>query len=299
MKRGEQANARAKAGHESGGASRSYRGYEYQILATVWLGLELTTSGRTEAIVVEPPSDEDVAAKLDVPAETAVSHITAGNLQVQIKLRNNVIWKERDFNALLSGKAVKGARGPDPRQRPLEYLKQDSFCRYVFLTNADVDSSLRLFVVSAIGVDSGAIRPPCAESDDVELARRIAILSGQKPELLILKEREILRDRCHVPGAQLDDCVRVMEDHVRERLLGIRANRFPSHEMQQVIREHGGSFKPPYEPVHPSNFGRIQEQLIEKHVLVLVGPPGTGKTTLANALMRVEGSVLKSKNCIK
>ena len=54
----------------------SYQGYEYQILATVWLSLELLFHRKDcPLLVVEPASGEDVAANLDVPAEAAVSKV--------------------------------------------------------------------------------------------------------------------------------------------------------------------------------------------------------------------------------
>ncbi|MES9902283.1 MAG: hypothetical protein ABW168_06325, partial [Sedimenticola sp.] len=126
----------------------SYGGYEYQILATVWLGLELTLSGRAAAIIVEPPSAEDVAAQLDVPAEAAASHIEVGKfLQIQIKLRNKFLWNRRAFGALLAGRIKKGTPGPAPRERPVEYLKTTPSCHYILLTNAPVDSGLQNFVI--------------------------------------------------------------------------------------------------------------------------------------------------------
>lgn len=263
----------------------SYRGYEYQILATVWIGLELTTAGKTEAIIVEPPSEEDVAANLNVPAESAQSQVHVPNLQVQIKLRSNKLWKLTDFMLLLEGSPKKKKPKSASRVRPIEYLKQISSCRYLLLTNAEVDVKLRAYSVTALGMDSTATQAPGAKSVDPQLAKRIAILAGQRPDLLQLKINSILQTKYHVPGSRLDSCYQALAEHIRQRLLGTRANRFSSNEMQEVIRQHGGNVKLPNEPVHPSNFGIISEQLYNKHALVLVGPPGTGKTTLANSLM--------------
>ncbi len=263
----------------------SYRGYEYQILATVWLGLELCISRKTDAIIVEPASQEDVAAKLEVPAENATSQVGIGNLQVQIKLRRNTVWKKRDFTTLLECRRITGSRGPAPRERPLAHLRRDASCRFVLVTNADVETALQSFVVPIIDQISTATRLPGASGDDPKLTTRVAILPGQKPDLLTLKIHAILQAKCHVPGTRLDDCLRTLTERVRQRLVGTLANRFPSNEMQEVIRLHGGNVKRPCEPVHPTNFGRIRQQLLEKHALVLVGPPGTGKTTLATSLM--------------
>ena len=40
------------------GGSDGYRGYDYQILATVWLALDLMTSGKADVIIVAPPSQD-------------------------------------------------------------------------------------------------------------------------------------------------------------------------------------------------------------------------------------------------
>lgn len=263
----------------------SYMGYEYQILATVWIALDLVTKGQAEAIVVEPPTNEDVSADVLPTSEHADWGVKIAEVQVQIKLRQHAIWKRRGFNELLKARTRRGASGPKPRIRPLEYLNSRPSRRYLLLTNADVDRELANFCVAEIGDLSAAIRIPQARSDDPALASRIGILPPLTSDHLKAKVREILQRSCHVPGEHLDDCVRALKDAVRRRLLGELENRLSKSELLSVIREHGGSYQERLEPVHSTKHGLIKQRLGERHALVLVGPPGTGKTTIAEWLV--------------
>src|ERR1700685_3743848 len=119
------ARAREKKG------SPSFAGYEYQILASVWIGLDLVLGKEaTEAITIEPQSHEDVEASLDVLSDSA-SSAGAANLQgsreliFQIKSRSTGAWSARNFADILLGRSVvpgkssgKKKKGPGPTMRP-------------------------------------------------------------------------------------------------------------------------------------------------------------------------------------
>ena len=136
---------------ESSGKA-SYHGYEYQTLATVWLGLELFTTGIADAIDVEPPvSQEDVEVALvksaEEIAELADSGVRLNKVEIQIKYRSAPAWKSRDFKALLASKLKKGKKGPAPRIRPIDFLVANPSFQYILLTNAQIDPSLKSFLL--------------------------------------------------------------------------------------------------------------------------------------------------------
>lgn len=151
-----------KVEHDDAQALASYADYEYQILATVWLGLDLTLSGKAEAIVIEPPSDEDVGADLNVDPEIAISGVSVSStLQIQIKLRNGNVWNKSSFASLIEDRTQKGdSAGPKPRIRAVSYLRANPSHKYILLTNADGDGGLKPFAFNALQETSKAKRLP-------------------------------------------------------------------------------------------------------------------------------------------
>ena len=75
------------------GGNTGFAGYEYQIEATVWLALELMLARSvTEKIVIEPPSQEDVEATVQDPADAALGlalEDSTSRLAFQIKSRSS------------------------------------------------------------------------------------------------------------------------------------------------------------------------------------------------------------------
>ena len=268
-------------------ALAAYCGYEYQMIATVWIALDLILNDKTEAIIVEPASQEDIAVDLNVKPENALSQIALDKLQIQIqiKLRNHTIWSATALKELIETKKKKSSRGASPRVRALDYLKTNPNTLYILVTNSDVDINLCDFVISQIGQRSAAKRIPFAKADDLDTASRIGIIRGLNEDLLIHKISDILKVKCHVHGDNFKGCLLALIADVRERLKGATARIFSKEEMFTRISEFGGKFEQPREPVQPNNHANFTDLLAKKHALIIIGPPGTGKTTLADSLV--------------
>ena len=280
-------------GHETSGIP-PLQGYEYQILSTVWVGLELVIRRKCcDHIVVEPASAEDVAAHLRVDEERASATLRAPSpegypVEVQIKLRRSGHWTKAPFAAVLNGEGKEcGARGPAKRLRPIQNLINTPLLRYTMLTDARVNDDLISFGVSKIGELSTADALPgdLDVPDPPETASRIGVLTERTPELLCLRIAEILR-LVHVPGTKHDACLAALRHAVRERLLGSLPNSWDREETESILRQHDGFPERRELPalVGPGNRTDLQAQLQSNHVLLITGPPGSGKTHVATHL---------------
>lgn len=290
---------------ETGGKA-GYIGYEYQILTSVWIALDLMlVKHAASEVEIEPASDEDVGAKLIAdPSSTVKVPLRATNLQVQIKHRSSQ-WLQRAFRDVLQGKEpappdeefAKGAKNVrrtkaqkkrSPRPTAIATLAADPDTRYILITDAAVVPVLRPFEIGSLVELSGAATVPWTggEPVSVDVAGRIAILPLKTREVLELAIDKILGELGSVPAQKKAECREALAQAVRLRLL----NRLPSNwkveELQTTIQKHGGYCDPGQTAVLPENFGAIESALDRFNAVLITGPAGTGKTVVARELVR-------------
>lgn len=267
------------------GDRSGYPQYEYQFLATVWVALELILRRQMcDAITVEPASEEDVAADLTSHISGA---ILATPVQIQIKSRQPGHWTLAPFKDVLYGTNKPAAKkGPQRRERPLTTLKKDKRLRYLFITDAQLEKELQPHRVGEIGGASAARRVPGETMDDAATAERIGIMDQRSPERLKLEIRELLGSVGRVPAGKRSDCIEALKEAVRDRLLPDKEKsaQLDRAELEIILRRFSGMPGEGPTIVQPSNFDTIERQLADKHVLVLTGPPGTGKSLVGEHL---------------
>ena len=117
--------------------------------------------------------------------------------------------------------------------------------------------------------------------------RRIAVLSEAPSELVTFKIRELLTNRLHVPTVKTKECLHRLIGSVRNRLLGIGSKLWTRGEILGDAQRSGGSVYPTPALdtfVPPRNLKKIEQHLASRHVVVLVGKTGAGKTLTAQFL---------------
>lgn len=291
--------------NESNTGNPSYAGYEYQILVSVWIALDLVLAKEaTETVVIEPASHEDVEAMLDVTPEAASSTsvaILAGPIELtfQIKSRSTGAWSSRNFAEILRGKPVSKAKssvkkkGPMPRLRPLNMLLEDPKRRYIFVTDTGLQAGLMPYAVASImewpstGELPPATRSSVPSAEHPGLAHRIAILSTITSETLESRVRNLLTFHGHVPALNQNACLKDMREQVRMRLLGSSGGRWTREDILGLLVRHGGSLLSTRmldRYVRPRSFSMIEQKLVDRNAVVIIGPPGTGKTLTGEIL---------------
>jgi hypothetical protein len=282
----------------SGGTS-GYRGYEYQVLVTVWLALKLMFAVRVcKSIEVEPASQEDIEAKLQVAPDSATALLAIAvdgiDLDIQVKSRESGHWTESKFSKLLNGEIAKSAPGGTgkkktkttrTRSRPLERLREAPSRQYLCVTNAQLHADLREFAVTSPGDRSTASRLPLSKqpADAANLAPRIGVMAQQTKERLTLEIRDLLQRCVHVQPSRVEECLADLRNCVRRRLLREVSGTWSIEDVERVLRAHGGLPVAPREMVAPSNFPKIEARLAAGS-LILSGPPGTGKSFISQHL---------------
>lgn len=276
-----------------------YRGFEYQIEASVWVALTaLLRDKRATEIHIEPDSAEDIEIHL-VPEEPSVTLTLpvsgSRRLIIQCKTRSTGPWTKDAFSLVIGdglARLKKGPRGPAPRKRALEILIEEQDATYYLLTNAFVDSNLFDYFQDDLTIPPRrlasvkSLLDKSLQKDANHLNGRVSIVAGLSHELLNLRIEKLLFKHFKVPYQRVERCMAALKMACRARLLGNAPSALTVGTLADIIAGHGGISMElaPRNVQLPMDFERMFEHLRENNVILLVGPSGVGKTTLAQHL---------------
>lgn len=278
----------------------SYKGYEYQIYVSIWTALFLIfKEKKCKEIIIEPATEEDIAANLDVDSCEVITTLQfpmpTKPLQIQVKLRSGGPLDVSEFVNIISNDTSSiPIHGSKSRKRPIQLLNEDTELIYTLITTSEVNKNLKPYVIENIGDISLANTTNSPKSiielqgaNKDELLQRIGILEQRIPRLLLFEIKDYLAQHCHVPTTKHNECIEELVAHVRDRLLGLRAREWTEDEIRQVIYKHSGFSlvnKTMSSFVKPSNYSCINEHLKKHNKVLIIGPPGIGKTLTADML---------------
>jgi len=278
----------------------SYGGYDYQIQVTVWVGLDLIFAKQvTDKIFIEPPSHEDIEAELNVDSNDASVNLNIPeggiDLIIQIKSKSTGPWSSSNIKEILLGNPSTGknSKGPKPRIRPLEILKTSPRKHYIFISDAGLETGLMPYKVDSLleWPDAKQLPPGTRQNiaarDQTAIANRLAFCATITNEILNSRISNILSLYCHVPALNLSACLNDFKEQIRQRLLGNADGIWTKDDVIAVLLQNGGAILPNRSLDHyvtPSSYANVVQALEIKHVVLITGPSGTGKTLTADII---------------
>jgi hypothetical protein len=257
----------------------SLDGWYYQGDVSVWAALDLVLVKRiTNALQLEPASQEDLEAELDAPVVGSKADIGPSVLVVQAKLRRTGPWTPTDIKKLLEH----GKRRESASKR-----LQNEAIRYVLVTSADVTGDAKSLLIEEDFLEL----PKAAELPTVlrkalqkNALGRLAIL-GLQTELRVSERIDrILTTPFCLPHGKLQSCKEFLRQEAFQRMRN--GSPWLRTDLEAAIRQFGGhvASNQAEEYVKPTLWHQVYTQLMERNALVLTGPSGTGKTSMVFAL---------------
>jgi hypothetical protein len=277
------------------GGNPSYKGYVYQKRVTAWVALSLLLERPDEPneIIVEPASDEDIEAKLNVKVDSAIATVVVPGtvkLTIQIKFRGAGHWSADAFAELVKDKVKKGNKGPNPRPRARSLLLSEPARRYVLITNTSVDQTLSSGRIRKIDeIPENTFLPPkLARGNEADLLRgRWGFIEGLSWGALDAELRRLFESIGHVPSTRVVDAQEKLERAIEDRLMGLAAP-LTREQVVAIIESAGGL---PHreqelaEFIPPPAAAAASTLLVKEHAVLLLGSPGFGKSLIAKHLV--------------
>jgi hypothetical protein len=295
----------------------AYRGFDYQIWVSIWLTLVFLIKERlAEAVEVEPLTGEDLELLRSGDAERDTSETATflravgdeptgaadgskdakGAAQplrryiVQIKGRHVGQWPAGALHQILTGNGDEETK----RTWPIEVMNDERDVGLLFVTDSTLSGNLGWFLVETPVFPRRAdARPATAEEtwgkglstigDDV--LTRYGVLQGQRYDGLEAKIDVILASKLNVPYAAREPLRQALFNRFRAAMLREADARVDVAAIRQLARQHGGLPGGPDPFVEPDNWAEIQRLMREQHAIVLIGDPGTGKSTAAERIV--------------
>ncbi|WP_437328853.1 HEAT repeat domain-containing protein [Sorangium sp. So ce381] len=294
----------------------AYKGFDYQIWVSIWLTLVFLIEEKlAQSVEVEPLTGEDLELLRSGNAEHDTSEIATslravggeptgaaagaegakGAAQplwryiVQIKGRRVGHWTGGDLHQILTGNDDEETK----RTWPIDVMKGERDVGLLFVTDSTLSGNLGWFLVETpVFPRRAEPRPANAEEtwgkhlsatgDDV--LTRLGVLQGQRYDGLKAKIDVILASKLNVPHAAREPLREALFKRFRAAMLRDEDARVDEAEIRQLAQQHGGLPGGPEPFVEPDNWAEIQRVMREEHAIVLVGEPGTGKSTAAERI---------------
>lgn len=262
--------------------SPSLEGWTYQCDISVWAMLDLSLVRKaTDRVQLEPASSEDAEAELEDDQPRAGSALEVGSgelLVIQAKLRRTGQWTP----AALKRLAEHGTERPSINKR-----LEEPRVRYVLVTSHGVNSALRPLEVEDFRERTELTEFPQGVFDadlPASAANRFVILGYQTPKRVVERIENLLTHSLRVPSTRRIECLRDLRSEAMARMQS--GQIWLRKDAMDVVSRFGGD--DPHRKVggfvKPTNWDDFLYTLDKKHAVVIAGPTGTGKTTLARAL---------------
>lgn len=264
---------------DADGGNPSLDGWFYQCDVSVLAALDLLVVNRVSKVLqLEPASQEDLEAELDVPSVSSSAVVDGVRLVVQAKLRRSGQWTAASMRRLVEH----GTKRPSALK-----LLDDVRVRYVLITSADVSGPL-----ASLQVDD-LLEPP--SDDDLPstvfpashvkaAAGRFAVLAQFNEARVAERIDSFLLSPLCISIERHDAC----RDELRKiAMAGMRSGlAWNRVDVEAIIKKHGGSIPGERDAlfVKPTNWDDIVAQMDKRNAIVITGPSGTGKTTVAKAM---------------
>lgn len=275
-----------KAADDAGG-NPSLDGWHYQCDVSVFAALDLLVVNRVAKVLqLEPATQEDLEAELQAPRVSSWTVVDGERLVVQAKLRRTGQWTPASLRDLVEH----GKKRPSALK-----LLEDTKVRYVLFTSADVSGTL-----GALQVDALLERPGNDDLPDSVFpathvkaaAGRFAVLAQYNEARVVEKIDAYLLSPLGIPRERHEAC---REELRKVAMAGMRTGyAWPRIDVEAIVKKHGGSIPSERDCkfVPPTNWDDVIAQMDKRNAIVITGPSGTGKTTLAKALYQHYRSVV-------
>lgn len=279
---------------DDSGGNPSLDGWHYQCDVSVFAALDLLVVNRVAKVLqLEPASQEDLEAELEAPRVSSSTAVDGEVLIVQAKLRRSGQWTPASLRDLV-------AHGKD-RPSALKLLA-DTKVRYVLFTSADVSGTLGALQVDALLERPGGDDLPAEVFPSTHVkaaAGRFAVLAQYNQARVVEKIDAYLFSPLGIPSERHKAC---REELRRVAMAGMRTGYAWSRvDVEAIIKRHGGSIPSERDSkfVPPTNWDDIVAQMDRRNAIVITGPSGTGKTTVAKALYQHYRNVVPGINYVE